>query len=107
MYSKIYVVTSCVQHTPLYRIYQSVRVMSEYRKCLHTFFFNYVNVFFDEYFFTVVILPQSVEYLSIAPDPEQLIGRCYPMGVCVFRIPKNGIWKPDEPHHVAVWRHGK
>ena len=52
-------------------------------------------------------VPQSVEDLPVVPDPQQLIGCRYPVGVCVFGIPEDGVGKPDQPNHVAVWRRRK
>lgn len=46
-------------------------------------------------------LPQCVKYCSVVSDPEQLIGRRYPVRVGVLGIPKDGVGQPDQADHVA------
>ena len=50
------------------------------------------------------VLPQGVEDLAIVPYPEQLVGHGDPVGFSVLRVPEDGVWQPDEAHHVAVQR---
>lgn len=47
------------------------------------------------------LLPQCVKYCPIVPDPEQLIGRCYPVRVSILGIPKDGVRQPDQADHIA------
>lgn len=46
-------------------------------------------------------LPQCVEYFSVVPYPEQLIGRRYPVRVGSLGIPKDGVGQPDQADHIA------
>lgn len=47
------------------------------------------------------LLPQRVKYLPVVPDPEQLIGRRYPVRVGVLGVPKDGVGEPDQADHIA------
>lgn len=47
------------------------------------------------------VLPQCVEYFSIVPDAQQLIGCCYPVRVGSLGIPKDGVRQPDQADHIA------
>lgn len=47
-------------------------------------------------------LPQSIKYFPIVPDPEELIGRRYPVRIGILRISKDGVGQPDQTDHVAV-----
>lgn len=53
------------------------------------------------------LLPQCVKYFPIVPDPEQLIGRRYPVRVGILGIPKDGVGQPDQADHIAGCRGGR
>lgn len=53
------------------------------------------------------VLPQSIKYFPIVPDPEQLIGRRYPVRIGVLGISKDGVGQPDQTDHIAGWKRGK